>query len=269
MNKIPFDPTNPDIEVVREIVFARLKQEADWQQLDQMGRDFEPYVEYVGRSDPGLLAFLSQEVFWQLVIEGILSPGMNSSNMNLPWFHRTKYGKQVIEKEVPTPHDPTGYLTRISQNVRKPDQTVLFYLSESLFSFRRGNLVASTVMLGIAAERVFLLVCESMLNALQNAAEKQKLERILMRFPMKPKLDWIHNKVQYLQECRLPGFPENGTLMLTTIYDLIRNQRNELGHPREIPPTMRREDAYVNLQVFSSYYVTAEEIRDFLSSNKV
>jgi len=269
MSKVPFAPNNPDIEAVREIVLARLKKQPDWNQLDQTGQGFEPYVEYVGNSDPGFLAFQAQEVFWQLVIEGILAPGMNSSNMNLPHFHRTKYGKQVINEEIPTPHDYTGYIARISHNVTIPDQTVLAYLSESLHSFRSGNLVASTVMLGIAAERVFLLVCNSMLDALQDVTEKKKLQKILNRFPMKPKLVWIHNKVQSLQDNKVPGFPENGTLMLTTIYDLIRNQRNELGHPREAPPIMKREDAYVNLQVFPRYYEKSEEVREFLSSNKV
>jgi len=227
-SKIPFNPAEPDIEAVREIVFARLRQEPDWQQLDQTGQGFENYVEYVGTPHAGVLAFQAQEVFWQFLIEGILAPGMNSSNMNLPWFHRTKYGEKVISEQTPTPHDPTGYLRRINENSSNPDDTVVAYLSESLFSFRRGNLVASTVMLGIAAERVFLLVCQSMLNALESETEKRKLENILKRFSMKPKLDWVHKKIQNLQENRVFGLPENSTLMLTTIYDLIRNQRNEL-----------------------------------------
>jgi hypothetical protein len=78
-----------------------------------------------------------------------------------------------------------------------------------------------------------------------------------------------HKKVQSIQENRIAGFPENGTLMLTTIYDLIRNQHNELGHPRENPPNIKREDAYVNLQVFPRYYETAEEIRTFPANNNV
>lgn len=268
-SKIPINPAEPDIEAVREIVFARLKHQPDWKQLDQSGQGFENYVEYIGVPNAGVLAFQAQEVFWQLVIEGILAPGMNSSNMNLPWFHRTKYGEKIISEQPSTPHDPTGYLKRIIDNLSNPDDTVIAYLSESLFSFRRGNLVASTVMLGIAAERVFLLVCQSMLNALKSDTEKRKLENILKRFQMKPKLDWVHSKIQNLQDNRVPGLPENSTLMLTTIYDLIRNQRNELGHPREIPPKIEREDAYVNLQVFPRYYETAEEVRIFLSSNKV
>lgn len=267
--KIPYNPADKNLDIVRQIVFARLKNEPEWKQLDNSGYGFDRYVEYVGRPNQKILAFQAQDVFWQLVVEGILAPGMNPSNMNLPWFHLTKYGELVINEQVKTPHDPTGYLARIKNNIEMPDSTVMAYLTEGLLSFERGSLVASIVMLGVASERVFLLLCQSMLIALEDEAELKKFKSIVDRFPMKPKLDWMHTKIQSLQERRLSGLPENSTLMLTTIYDLIRNQRNELGHPREAPPQMKREDAYVNFLVFPRYYEIAEEVRAFLLSNRV
>lgn len=57
--------------------------------------------------------------------------------------------------------------------------------------------------------------------------------------------------------------------MVITIYDLMRCQRNEVGHPRATPPAISREDAFVNLQVFPRYYQTAEEVRAFLSVHRV
>ena len=57
--------------------------------------------------------------------------------------------------------------------------------------------------------------------------------------------------------------------MLVTIYDLMRCQRNELGHPREAPPNMHRQDAFVNLQIFPRYYEIAEQMRAFLANNLV
>jgi hypothetical protein len=44
---------------------------------------------------------------------------------------------------------------------------------------------------------------------------------------------------------------------------------NDLGHPREVPPAVTQEDAFVNLQVFPRYYQTAEEVRAFFATNKV
>jgi len=57
--------------------------------------------------------------------------------------------------------------------------------------------------------------------------------------------------------------------MVTTVYDLLRFQRNELGHPRETPPSISRPDALVNLQVFPRYYVVAEQVRRFLAAHPV
>lgn len=57
--------------------------------------------------------------------------------------------------------------------------------------------------------------------------------------------------------------------MVTAIYDFMRCQPDDLGHPRATPPNVSREDAFVNLQIFPRYYQTAEEVRRFLSENDV
>ena len=273
--KIPFDPRNPDLDTVRQIVFERLRRETTWRQLDNTGEGFAPFVEYVAPSEfewqngRHLLLFLAQEVFWQLVVEGVLAPGMDSSNLKLPWFHITKYGHEVLTSSEPQPYDPTGYLARVRERITSQDPTVTAYLAESLETFRQGNRVASTVMLGIAAERVFLLLCDSLARSLSNASEKAAFTKIRDRFPMKPKLDWVHTKIQQIQKRPPSGFPDNATIMLVAIYDLMRCQRNELGHPREAPPNIGRQDAFVNLQIFPRYYEIAEEVRTFLASNQV
>jgi hypothetical protein len=141
------------------------------------------------------------------VIEGILAPGSSGQSPNLLWFHVTQYGKTVVQSGTINPYDPTGYLDRIKQKIPSRDATVMAYLTESLNSLRHGTAVASTVMLGIAAERVFILVGKSLENALSDPNEKRDLTRILKRYQMKPKLDWIHGKIQQIQDQRVSGFP--------------------------------------------------------------
>jgi len=124
-----------------------------------------------------------------LVTEGILAPGNSGQSPGLPWFHLTEYGKEVIQSGESNPHDPTGYLERIRQKITNPDGTVMAYLAESRNAMRHGTPVASTVMLGIGAERVFVLVAESLQKALSDPNEKNDLGRVLSRYQMKPKLD--------------------------------------------------------------------------------
>ena len=217
MSKIPFDPAHPSVDAVRRIVFERLKGDPGWHQLDAGAGGFDPYVEYHGKPHSGVLALHSREVFWQLVNEGILSPGYNSSNLDLPWFRVTEYGRRVLETDPPSPHDPTAYLEFVSRRIESPDATAIAYLAESVGAFRKGSIIASVVMLGVTAERVFDLVCEAMHAALKDTKEQKQLGKLLERMPMKPKLGWVHTKLQTLQPKKLSGFPDQAPMMITVI----------------------------------------------------
>jgi hypothetical protein len=269
VEKIPFDPANPSIEAARRIVLARLRHDPQWHALDNSGEGFDPYVEYKGAANRGVLNLHAREVFWQFVVEGILAPGWNSSNLELPWFRITSHGRSVISAEEPQPYDPTGYLATVRRLIANPDETVIAYLAESVAAFNRGAVISSAITIGIAAERVFDLLCGSMLDALMDAQERGAFAKLLERFAIKPRVEWLHAKLQGLQDRRVPGLPENATMMLTLIYDLLRQQRNELGHPRERPPQIRREDAFVSLQIFPQYYGSAERVRAVLAGTKV
>jgi hypothetical protein len=131
-------------------------------------------------------------------------------------------------------------------------------------------MVASTMMLGSAAERVFLLIYDSLLAALKDPAEQAAFQKILDRNPMKPKLDWVSDKLRQIQTPkRPPDLPEDVDIKIPGIFNLSRYQRNDVGHPRPAPPTVTRDDAYGYLRLFPSYYATAEKVREFLANNKV
>ena len=117
----------------------------------------------------------------------------------------------------------------------------------------------------------FNLLCDSVVGALASPREEQKFTDILNKFAMKPKVDWVHEKLRTLQDAkpRLTGLPENAAVMVTVIYDLIRAQRNDLGHPRDVPPNLPADDVNANLLIFPKYYETAERVRAFLGSTKV
>ena len=251
MSRVTFDPQEESgLEVTRMIVLERLRTDPSWKQLnpyDDAG--FEPYVEYIGSAHLAKTKLLTlvQDVFWELVTQGVLAPGLNLSNPNLPWFHLTEYGRKVLATGEFLPHDPTGYLQRFRTSVDSVDPTVEAYLSESLDCFARGSFIASVVMLGVASERSFLLLSDALLDVLADAKERSAFDAILKRNAMKPKQDWVLNKVQAIQSARRRPLPDNVNVMLTVIFDFIRTQRNSLGHPQETPPKVSREEAYVNL----------------------
>lgn len=267
--KIPYDSAKPDMRLLRLALFERLRREPEWGNMPRDPSGFDPYIHHVHQDRAKVLVFDIRKVMWQLFIEGILAPGSDSNNLDLPWFHITQFGKDVLEATGPNPFDPEGYIDFVKRRVPSPDNTVLAYLSESLNTQRHGSLTASAVMLGIAAERVFLLVCESIQRALTDPKERGEFDNLLNRFPMRPKVEWVRNKLDKVQASRRPEFPENAMLMVVAMYDLIRHQRNELGHPRENPPELPRGNVLTNLQVFINYYETAEALRRFLAKWKI
>jgi hypothetical protein len=269
MSKIPYDSARPDMRLLRLAVFERLRREPSWHHLPTDAADFDQYIEHVNPGQRHVAVFHLHEVLWQLLTEGVLAPGIDSSNLKLPFFHVTQFGRSVLGSTGPNAFDPEGYLDFVRGRVAAADPTVLAYLAESLHSLRHGSVVASAVMLGIAAERVFLLLSDSLHAALSNAKEPKDFGALLEHFPMKPKLDWVRAKIEVLQTARIAGFPENASIVVVAMYDLIRQQRNELGHPRENPPSLTRDDVLANLQVFVRYYETAEVVRSFLASNRV
>lgn len=78
-------------------------------------------------------------------------------------------------------------------------------------------------------------------------------------------MDWILNKTQLLRK----HLPDNVNIMLNTIFDFIRCQRNDLGHPQQTPPNVTRDDAFVNLRIFPNYYKMVNQVIDYLNKNSI
>jgi hypothetical protein len=279
MTKLQYDPRSPSPSVLRQAVFARLRM--GWslvESADYNGRalreGFNQVVDFLDPSPPipfWEIGFLEAvySLLWQLVAEGVIHPGDRS--LNFPHITVTEYGKRVIDNENAHPHDVERFLDQIRSG-QQIDSTVEAYLVESLHSFRQNRLVASAILLGVAAERTFLLIAEALLEALKNPNEQARFHKLLDRQPMKPKQDWVHTKLVKMDENRrqLPdGFPESTPLMVIGIYDLIRQQRNDLGHPRDVPPEMERGQLEGNLILFSRFYRSAAHLRAYLTSHKV
>ena len=271
MNKIVFDPNEEGgLELARAVALERLRTDKNFNIWNDYNSDFSRFVEYVG--DPtlsrGKFLALIQDVFWEFVVQGIIAPG-NSGNDNFPSFHLTEYGKKVVAEGEYPPHDPTNYLKRFQQAVGTVDPTVAAYLSESLNCFTRGCFIASTMMLGVASERAFILLCRAFSDALTNATEQTAFIKILESNAIKSKEDWVSNKIQSILSKNRRALPDNVNTMLTLIFDFIRVQRNDIGHPQDNPPKVTREDAFVNLRLFPNYYKMLNEVIEYLSKNKV
>ncbi|MFC1958507.1 hypothetical protein ACFLV6_01105 [Chloroflexota bacterium] len=241
MDKIRFNPDEyGGLELARAVVLQYLKENHSCHQYNDVISSLDNYVDFIGdfRQGRSRMSMLAQDILWELMIQGVIAPGLNVANPNLPFFHITEYGGKVISEQKYMPHDPTGYLDRFRIEIENADPVITTYLTESLECFVRGNSIASVVMLGIAAERVFLSLCSALHNSLSNPSEKTAFGRVLNRHAMKPKMDWFLDRIQKLQQGSPRPLPDNVNIMLCTIYDFIRCQRNDLGHPQDSLPNV-------------------------------
>ena len=193
-----------------------------------------------------------REIINDLVVEGILGWGINEHNPGPPFLKVTRYGQECINKEGPQPYDPEGYLKYLKSEIPNVDDIILVYITESLHAYLRGLMLSSTVMLGGASEKAFLLLFESYVNSITDGEKKRDFKSKL-NLPIKRKIDLLRKEFEILKKNKqLPkNLADDLEIQLDGICNFIRTCRNDVGHPtgRKIDRSL----AYANLRLFIPY----------------
>jgi hypothetical protein len=233
------------------------------------GRDgllVERNGDYLGQNDDHLCRIVVSE----LVTSGIIVLGNGWNTPNLPWMQITEFGVKCIQTGVIQPYDSDGYLSRMNRDIPNIDDTALRYLQESLDCLRRECLMASMVMLGGASEKIFILLTESLHGSIQDPIRKKRFEKNAINdWRLKRKFDAFRKEMDIVSA--LPIFPndlrEDLDVKLLGIFSLIRQSRNDVGHPSG--KSVTKEDVNGNLLLFMSYCKTAYALMHFFNNNAV
>jgi hypothetical protein len=254
LTRIKFDNSRRDnIGLVREILLRRLREDgADWHQFKPHDQGFDRFLEFPSGSERSRFEDLLRQVIWELVATGVIAPGndLDYRTTNIPYFSITDYGRTVLSAGQVIPHDPDGYLVEIREAGKAcVDIVALGYIQEALCCFTRGCHTASVLLLGVAAEAVILKICEILVDANTKFAVRREYESL--PDSAKQKHRWLVKRYHSLPpKVRRNNLPDGLDVTLTSAYDLIRRQRNDLGHPQAIPPEVDRQHAFVFFQVF-------------------
>lgn len=191
-------------------------------------------------------ANLLLEVFWGLFREGIITLGINDSNREFPWFRVSEFGKKVLKNQDPYFfQDVATYESLVKSRISKIDSATLLYLKEAVQAFKSGCVLSSTVMIGVATEHSFLLLIETIeKNSIYSATFKKVYsERGILR-----KIN-AFKKILDGNSTLLPSnVKEDLDTQFTSVLTMIRNFRNESGHPSG--KIVGREQCYILLQLF-------------------
>jgi len=241
----------------------------------------EKYLPTLGNNESGIIGTLKDKLGTKYEHEEILSTFWSLlSDGNIYFDHWDKYpanwqiliskkGKYILSgDERYNPFDPESYIKHIYNSINEIDKSIIIYLRESLKSFNNDCFLSSSVMLGVASEKAFLLLCHSFIDWLPDGkTEKENLKTIVDN----PKLNFINKFTEFRKRIEpykpeLPSeFSDNMSLNLDSICDLIRMHRNESGHPTG--KYIDKSDAYANIRLFASYLEKIYGLIRFFKSN--
>ena len=213
-----------------------------------------------------------KHVVWDLILERVLVPSsksVTSINDGWPFLSITDHGRKVIAEQKPVPYDPDGYLARLKQNTGGLHATVEAYLAEALTTFRTGNTMASAVMLGAASEMVFNELCAAIIQGFSVPSEATKFQE--KTSPKKNMVERVNAVSAWLSQKKnqLPTDWQNVERhhLVHKVADIIRNRRNDSGHPQDPPMKPSHEEMYALLMMFPDYCEKLYSLKTWLNAN--
>ncbi len=192
------------------------------------------------------------EALWGLVGDGLVyllpAPGASSTD-NWQW-RLSALGIGVATSGGNwEPRDPEGYLRRLRKHRPSIDEAALRYVEEALRAFNSRCYLATSVMLGVASERVLDGLAGAVVGALGDSAAK--LQELLNK-PGTTQFVRFTELRKRLEPMRAE-LPEGlaDTLTLDAVADLLRITRNEAGHPSGVG--VDEDTAHTHLLVAARY----------------
>ncbi len=285
-----------DLELIRHCVFKVLKTMADAEKnrprqysnqyahfrsavaskLDEISNSPDDFSNY-HRKQMGeqlTLSLINEErlrvVFWSLIFQGIIVLGErgSTSTSGYPWFFLSEYGKECADKGTVVPHDQGHYLASLKTKIPDLDDTILFYLAESLQAFNYDLLTSAIITLGCASEKAFLILEEKYIQYLNrsNPSQAQKYERDVKGRVLKRKYDEFKKRFHDIKHSYEHANGTDERLdFIDTIFNVIRLNRNDAGHPSG--KLVDRAVVYSNLSIFHTYCEAVYKLINFFDTN--
>jgi hypothetical protein len=210
---------------------------------------------------------LVREVVWSLIVQGILIPGLNDNNQGWPFLSLTEYGQRCVQEDRILPHDPDGYLRDFHRDVPNADSIVVAYLTESLQCYVHGLNRAAAIMLGGASEQAVLLMIESYTDSIADPQAKQRFDTSIQKTQsIFRKFELFEPQFTNVKQRMARELTDNVDSLLRGVFDLIRNTRNDAGHPA-IGASVSRDAVYSHLRLFPPYYKRIRELTVWFAAN--
>jgi hypothetical protein len=231
------------------------------------GPTFLDQVEFTSQRAHQRFHTFVQEITWEAMVRGLVTPNIDNRVHGLPGLSLTELGKTVVADLSKSPYNSREFIevVRIEAGRVATDQAVA-YVRQALDCFEHSLWIPSVLLLGIASECMLFALADILASSLSDSNEAQTLKNAKMSSAGKVirRIQNIHNNHRKPLRA-LEGLD----LSLIAVADLIRRQRNEVGHPQEELPEVTARRAYEHMYAFSAFAADLGRFAEFLSVNKL
>ncbi len=206
-----------------------------------------------------------REILWDFIIQRVLTLG-DYHNAGWPHLSLTEYGSKAINSVGPIPNDSSGYIKALKDAVPDLDPIIETYILESIRTYNINQLLSSTITLGCASERAILLIIDIYADNFKDADRAETFRKKIAGKFIKVQFDEFQKSVKPL----LSNFPyeikENFDNTFTGVYQMIRNNRNDAGHPTG--KKIDKDSLFANIRVFIPYCKYIYDLKKYLEDHK-
>ncbi len=131
------------------------------------------------------------------------------------------------------PDSPVAFFERLSRTVPEASDVVTQYVRKSVTAYRSGCYLASSVIIGVASEAAFLKTAQAF-GAWLPDDQGSRFLRVVNddRTGISGRFKEFRTKLHPYVEPVLRGRFEGPDVDLNGVFDLLREHRNDAGHPR-------------------------------------
>lgn len=209
-----------------------------------------------------------RQLFWQLLVQGILIFGKDEYNGSFPDYRVTSKGFDILKNQPVYPYDPDKFSAFFRATNPNADPIIYEYFDEAVQAFNSDCLKSSFVMMGGASEKAILILHETFEKAITDPAKQTKYQKesgkmISTQFNiLKNRLDLMVNSGKFPDK----QLPQIIAHELPGAFQLIRRLRNQFGHPELYKPA-NADEAFITLRILPEYINKIYMLIDFFKLN--
>ena len=210
-----------------------------------------------------------QEIIWDLIVERILTVGVDDCNPDWPWVRLSEYGESVVKAPVLPYYDPEEYGAVINSVASSVDRVIKQYAIEGINCFRQRLFFASAVMFGAAAEKTVLILLEAIVNAETDQKVKHKLTKLVERPNLPEIFASIRERIDALIKAKtIPYAAYEGSIEhLLSLFEIIRSQRNDAVHPHI--GEVNKTKVFLTIQAFPAALEVVYRLIEWFNNRKI